>query len=429
MDIQLIIPIFIFALSFILRIPLALGMISASIIYFLIAGMDIGMVADVILNKIYSNYVIMCAPLFIFTANVMNSGKVTDNVFKFANGLVGRFRGGVAHVNVIASFIFSGMTGSAIADASGLGLMEIEAMRKEGYEDDFSCAVTAASATIGPVFPPSIPMVVYAMLSGASVGALFLAGMVPGILLGVVLLLYIAYIAKKRDYPISGGYPFKEFMIITFKALPALLTPVILLGGIYTGIMTPTEAGAVAACYSLLISLFVYRTMGLKKLFNILVDTIQSVGMLGLLVGGSFAFSFMVSAEGIPELVSNLMLVVTNNKYIFLLLVNLMFLALGMFVDTSAIQLVFIPIVLPLVNLMGIDLIHFGVITTLNMMIGLSTPPFGMLLFIVSGVSDTPLGGVIKETMPMVIAMLLVLILVTFFPQTILFIPQMVFGG
>ena len=195
-EIQLIVPTVIFILTFLLRIPFALGMIVACILYFLVAGMDLGMVAEVILNRIYTNYVIMCAPLFILTANVMNTGKVTDNIFKFAKGLVGGFKGGIAHVNVIASLIFSGMTGSAIADASGLGIIEIEAMRKEGYEDEFSCAVTAASATIGPVFPPSIPMIIYAMLSGASVGGLFLAGIVPGVLIAVALMIYIFYIYK-----------------------------------------------------------------------------------------------------------------------------------------------------------------------------------------------------------------------------------------
>jgi len=420
---------FIFILTFLLRIPFALGMIAACILYFMTAGMDPGMVAEIILNRIYANYVIMCAPLFIFTANVMNTGKVTDNIFKFAKGLVGGFKGGLAHVNVIASLIFSGMSGSAIADASGLGIMEIEAMRQEGYEDEFSCAITAASATIGPVFPPSIPMVIYAMLSGASLGELFLAGVVPGVLLAIALMIYIAYIANKKGYPVSGGYAIRDFLVIIFKALPALLTPVILLGGIYTGVMTPTEAGAVAAFYSLLISFFVYRTMGIKALFKVFVETVKTVGMLGLLVGGAFGLSYIVAAEQIPQVISNFVLGITENKYVFLMLVNIMFLVLGMFVDTSVIQLVFIPIALPLVQAMGIDLVHFGIITTLNMMIGLSTPPFGMLLFIVSGISDTPLGGIIKETMPMVCVMLLVLFFVTYFPEFVLFIPNMFFGG
>lgn len=420
-----IIPIVVLALAFILKIPIAFGMLSASILYLLASGGDMGLLVNNVCSSIYNNYIIMAAPLFVFTANVMNSGKVTDTVFKFANGLVGRWKGGTGHVNIVASLIFSGMTGSAIADASGLGLMEINQMRKEGYDDGFSCAITAASATIGPIFPPSIPFIVYALLSGASIGNLFLGGMVPGILIAVVLMIYVAYIANKRKYPCGVKYSLKEFMIFTFKALPALFTPVILLVGIYTGIMTPTEAGAVAAFYALIISCLVYKAMGLKKLLKILKDTAKTTGVLGLIVGGAFGFSYIVSVEQVPQTVSSFMMGITDNKYVFLALANILFLVLGMFIDTSVLQLVFIPMVLPLVQAMGIDLVHFGVVISLNMMIGLSTPPFGMLLFIVSGVSKTPLKKVIKEAMPMVVVMLVILIVITYVPDVVLFIPRM----
>jgi tripartite ATP-independent transporter DctM subunit len=317
------------------------------------------------------------------------------------------------------------MTGSAIADASGLGTMEIEAMRKEGYEDEFSCAVTAASATIGPVFPPSIPAVIYAMLSGASIGALFLGGAIPGIMLAVSLMVYIYFISRKRKYPTGEKFTGKEFLLFTLKAIPALLTPVILLGGIYGGVMTPTEAGAVAAFYALLISVFAYRVLGLKQLWAVFIDTVKSTGIIAIMVGAAGAFSFIIAKEQVPAAISSWMLGITDNKYVFLLIVNILFLILGMVIDTSVLQLVFIPMVLPLVNAMGIDLVHFGVVLTLNMMIGLSTPPFGMLLFITSGISDTPLKKVIKETMPMVYVMLVVLFLVTYVPDIILFVPRL----
>ena len=410
---------------FVFRLPIALGMLMTATFYLLAAGLDMGLVAAQVLTNLYSKYIIMAVPLFVFTANVMNTGKVTEMVFRFANGLVGRMRGGMGHVNVVASLIFSGMTGSAVADASGLGIMEIEGMRKYGYDDGFSCAITAASATIGPVFPPSIPMVFYAMLSGASIGALFLGGMVPGVLLALALMGYVAVIATVRKYPYGMKETFREFLADTVKAIPALLTPVILLGGIYSGVVTPTEAGALAAFWAILISVLFYRAMGLKALLKVILDTVKTTGTLSLIVGAAFTFSFIVAKENIPEMIANVMLGLTQNKYVLLLIINVLFLILGMFIDTSTITVVFIPMVLPLINQLGIDLVHFGVVIVLNMMIGLSTPPMGMLLFIVSGISGTPLGKVIKETLPMVVVMIGVLMLLTYVPEIVLFMPHL----
>jgi tripartite ATP-independent transporter DctM subunit len=425
MSIYLLIPVVIMVLTFILNQPIALGMLTGSALYFAATGMDIGLVAEKVLTNLYAKYVIMAVPLFVFTAKVMNTGKVTEKVFNFANSLVGKWPGGMGHVNVVASIIFSGMTGSAVADASGLGIMEIESMREQGYDDEFSCAITAASATIGPIFPPSIPFVMYAMLSGASIGKLFLGGMVPGLLIGVALMIYIAIVAKRRKYPKGAQYTLKEFFIHTFNAFPALLTPVILLGGIYSGVITATEAGAIAAFYALLISFFVYRVMGLQDLFRVLIDTVKTTGQLGIIVGSALTFSFIVGYEHVPDVIASFMLGLTSNKYILLLIINVLFLLFGMFIDTSTITLVFIPMVLPLVQELGIDLVHFGVVIALNMMIGLSTPPFGMLLFIVSGISNTPLARVIKEIIPMVFVLILVLLLITFIPDIVLFLPNL----
>lgn len=424
MNLPLIVFIACFALIFILRIPIAMGMLMASIFYFALADVDVGMAATQFLTNLNSKFILLAVPLFVFAAKVMNTGEVTEMVFRFANTLVGRWRGGMGHVNVVASIIFSGMTGSAVADASGLGIMEIEAMRQHGYEDGFSCGVTAASATIGPVFPPSIPMVFYAMLSGASIGNLFLGGMVPGILIGIALMIYIAFIARQRNYPRGQSYTLKEFGANTVRAFPALLTPVILLGGIYSGVVTPTEAGALAAFYAVLISFFVYRVMRFVKLWEILVDTVKTTGNLALIVGSAFCISYIVAIEHIPDLFAGILLGITENRYMLLFIINILFLVLGMFIDTMSITLVFIPMVLPLVNALGIDLVHFGVVVVLNMMIGLSTPPFGMLLFIVSGISDTPLKLVIKESIPMTAAMIIVLFLITYIPDIVLFIPD-----
>ncbi|MCK5199654.1 MAG: TRAP transporter large permease, partial [Spirochaetales bacterium] len=366
---------------------------------------EIAMTATQVLTGLNSNFILIAVPLFVFMAQVMNSGKITEMIFKFANAMVGNRKGGLGHVNVVASIIFSGMTGSALADASGLGLMEIKAMREHGYDDGFSCAITAASATIGPIFPPSIPMIFYAMLSGASIGALFMGGMIPGLMVGFALMIYIAFIANKRNYPRGVKIAFRDAITLTFTAFPALFSVIVLLGGIYTGIVTPTEAGALAALYAILISIIIYRALGWRELAKIILDTVKTTGILSLLVGSAFAFSYIVAIEHIPDAVANLLLTVTTNKYVLLLLINIMFLVLGMFIDTMAITLVFIPIVLPLVEALGINLVHFGVVITLNMMIGLSTPPFGMLLFVVSGISGTPLKTVIKEIFPMLLVL------------------------
>jgi tripartite ATP-independent transporter DctM subunit len=401
-------------------------MLMSSIFYCLLApGPAVGlqMAARQFLSSLDVKFILIAVPLFVFAAKVMNSGAVTEKIFRFANSLVGRWRGGMGHVNVVASIIFSGMTGSAVADASGLGIMEIEAMREQGYDDSFSCAITAASATIGPIFPPSIPMIFYAMLSGASIGKLFIGGMIPGILIGLALMAYIAFIANKRDYPRGEKYTLRQFIKSTVIAFPALMTPVILLGGIYTGVVTPTEAGALAGIYALLISVLVYRSLGLKQLLEVIVETAKTTGILTVIVGAAFSFSYIVAIEHIPSIFSGLLLGVTSNKYVLLLVINILFIILGMFIDTMAITLVFIPMVLPLVKLLGIDLVHFGVVIVLNMMIGLSTPPFGMLLFIVSGISGAPLKSIIKEIFPMLLVLIGVLFLITYVPWFVLYLP------
>lgn len=427
MNIALIVFFLSFITIFILRIPIALGMMMTSIFYFTIAqspAAEIAMTATQVLTGLNSNFILIAVPLFVFMAQVMNSGKVTEMIFKFANATVGNRKGGLGHVNVVASIIFSGMTGSALADASGLGMMEIKAMREHGYDDGFSCAITAASATIGPIFPPSIPMIFYAMLSGASIGALFMGGMLPGLMVGFALMIYIAFIANKRNYPRGMKVALREGILLTVKAFPALFSVIVLLGGIYSGIVTPTEAGALAALYAILISIFIYKALGLKELVNIVLATVKTTGVLSLLVGSAFAFSYIIAIEHIPDAVANLLLTVTTNKYILLLLINIMFLVLGMFIDTMAITLVFIPIVLPLVEALGINLVHFGVVITLNMMIGLSTPPFGMLLFVVSGISGTPLKTVIKEIFPMLLVLFAVLFLITYVPWFVMVVPN-----
>lgn len=425
MSFAFIIFLIIFILIFILKIPIPLGFFTVTAVYAYLSGFHLSIIAEKMVMGLYTKYIIMAVPLFIFTANVMNTGKVTEKIFRFANIIVGKFYGGMAHVNVIASIIFSGMTGSALADASGLGIMEIEAMREQGYADNFSCAITAASATIGPIFPPSIPMVFYSMLSGASIGKLFLGGMIPGLLIGVALMIYIAFIAKGRNYPRGESYTFRKAIAITISSFPALLTPVILLGGIYTGVMTPTEAAAVAAFYSLIISILVYRSMGKKELISIFINTLKMTGKISIIVATSFGICFVVTNERIPNVIAEWLINITTNRYIFLFIINIAFIILGMFININTITLVFIPIVLPLIEALGIDLVHFGVVIVLNMMIGLSTPPYGGLLFVTSGISGTPIKSIMKEMFPMLLVMYAVLFLITYVPQIVLFIPNL----
>jgi len=430
MNLPLIVLLVVFVTCFLIKLPIALGMMVSSIFYCLLnpspaATLDV--VANQFLNQVYVKYVMIAIPLFIFAAKVMNSGGVTDLIFKWANTLVGRWKGGLGHVNILASLIFSGMTGAATADAAGLGLMEIEAMRRSGYDDGFSCAITAGSATIGPIFPPSIPMILYATMSGVSVGALFLGGIIPGVLLAVFLMAYVAWIARKRNYPKEiVKYTLLSWLMLTFKALPALFTPVILLIGIYTGIFTPTEAGAIAGIWAISVSFLIYKTLGWNKLWCIFIDTVKTTGICSLLLGAAFSFSYIISFEKIPQLLSAFLLQVSTTKYLLLIFVNILFLILGMFIDTMVMIVVFVPIVLPLAETLGIDLVHFGVVIVLNMMIGLSTPPFGGLLFITSGVSGVSINVIIKEIIPIIFVLILVLVLITFIPQLVLFIPQLV---
>ncbi len=425
MDLQFYLPIIILGLTLIFNVPVTYGMMASGVFYLLFSGADIGMIVDQVMGTMFSGYVLMAVPLFIFTANVMNSGKVTDSMFEFCKGLVGKRRGALAYVNVLISLIFSGMTGSAIADASGIGIIEINAMEEDGYDKPFSCALTAASATIGPIFPPSIPFVIYAMLSGASVGKLFLGGMIPGIAIAIALMFYIAFISKKRNYPRGSTYKLGEFLKFSVKAFPALLTPVILLTGIYTGIVTPTEAGAIAAFYTLIISIFAYKVLSFKGFMKTLRDTALQTGAITILTGAASVFSYIVARENMPQMLAAFMMSITHNKYIILFFFNILFLLLGMFLDTSTLQFIFLPMVLPIVNAVGIDLVHFGVVISLNMMIGLSTPPFGFLLFITSGISKTPLGDIIREILPMVAVLLLVLFIITFIPEIVLFLPNL----
>jgi tripartite ATP-independent transporter DctM subunit len=416
----------VFILFFLLRGSIALGMVVSTITYCLLKGITLQEVVENMVIGFDNQFILLAIPLFVLSARVMNIGGVTTRIFNFADSSVGFLRGGLAHVNVVASIIFSGMTGSALADASGLGLMEIKAMDDGGYDRPFSCAVTAATATIGPIIPPSIPMVIFSMLSGASLGNLFLGGVIPGLLMGGAMMAYIAAVARRRNYPVGVWQGVRAFIQALAQAFLSLMTPVILLGGIYSGVFTPTEAGAAAALYAMILAIAIYREMGLGGLYREMVATVENVGFLSFIIAGAFVFSYVVTLEGISEKIAIAVVSMTANPYVLLFLLNILFLILGCFLDTMILMLVVIPMILPAVKALGIDLVHFGVVIVLNMMIGLCTPPYGMLLFTVSGLTKTPLGPVIKEVLPFIWVLISVLFLITYIPGIVLFLPRLV---
>jgi len=407
-----------------LRGPIGLAMIAGCIAYLGVTGRDMGLAAEQILNSLFGSFVLIAVPMFIFAANVMNSGSLSERIYGLAHALMGRFRGGLAHVNVLASVIFSGMSGSAIADAVGPGMVEIEMMSKGGrYPRAFAVAVSAASATIGPIIPPSIPMVLYALVSGASVGALFLGGVVPGFLMAAALMLVIIWIARRRKFPMEAPVAWAKIPRIFVRTLLPLLMPVVLLGGIYSGVFTPTEAAAVAALYALVLALFVYRALDWKGLVSVLSESARSSAVVGIIICGAFLFNYVLATEQIPALIADWFTSLGLGPLSFLLVVNLVFLVLGCLLDTTTLLLVLVPLLLPVARAVGVDLVHFGVVIVLNMMIGLLTPPYGVLLFVLSGLAGTPVKEIVRELVPFILALVAVLFLITFVPSLVLALP------
>ncbi len=401
------------------------AMIASGILYLLISGQDMGLTAEMILNGFFTAFVLLAVPLFIFAANVMNAGTISDRLLDFSLAMVGRFRGGLAHVNIFTSLIFSGMSGSAIADAAGVGKVLIGMMRREGrYPPGFAAAITGASATIGPIIPPSIPMVLYALVSDQSVGALFLGGVGPGLLMTVALMLMVWAIAWRRGFPTEGLIPWRDYPRIILRGIPPLLMPGILLGGIYGGVFTPTEAAAVAALYALILAGLVYRVLGLRKLFDILVDTIRASSVIALIIAGAFLFNYIVATEQIPNAIAAWLSEFDLSPTVFLLMVSVMFLGFGCFLDATTMMLVLVPIILPSMKALGIDLVHFGVVVVVNMMIGLITPPYGVLLFVINSLTGIELRAMIREIWAFIAVLLAALLLMILVPDIVLWLPR-----
>ena len=412
-------------LGMLLRMPIGFSMIVSGVAYLLVKRQDLGLVTEQIGNGLYNSDVLLAVPLFVFAANIMNAGTVSERIFDFCRILVGRMRGGLAQVDIIVSVIFSGMSGSAIADAAGPGLVTIRQMlKKPEYTRGFAGAVVIASATLGPVIPPSIPMVIYALVSGASVGALFLAGVVPGLLMAVLMMVVVAIIARQRNMPRDEPVPLRDWPGILFRGALPLSMPIVLLGGIYSGAFTPTEAAAVAALHSLILAAVVYRALSWRSFWGVVMESTRGAAVITIILAGSYMLNYAFTAEGVPQAIGQWVDSMHLARWQFLLLVNALFLVLGCFLDVSVLLLVFVPMLLPAVKALGIDLVHFGVLVVLNMMIGLIHPPFGMLLFVTKALTGIPIGEMMREGWPFLVMLLLLLLALTFFPEITLWLPH-----
>ena len=407
-------------------VPIAVAMGLTALITFVLLGESF--VLPIMAQRMYSattGFTLLAIPFFILAGNLMNTGGITRRVFAFALALVGHLRGGLGHVNVVSSMIFSGMSGAAVADAAGLGLVEMEAMTKNGYPKDFSAAITAASSTIGPVVPPSIPFVIYGSITGVSIGKLFLAGFIPGALMGLAMMVGVYFVSKRRDFPMRERASIR-FLLLTFKeAVLALFMPVIIIGGILGGLFTPTEAAVVASIYALIIGGFVYREITLRDLPSILWTSIeQSVKVLFIISAAGF-FGWMMVHQSIPEQVITGLTEFTSSRVTLLLVVIAVLIVLGCFLEGIAVLVITIPVFMPLIAQYGIDPVQFGVIMTLCSMLGLLTPPVGMSLYAVSSISDVPVGRLSVELSPYLLGIFMVLLLISFVPEISLWLPNL----
>ncbi|NDD09103.1 MAG: TRAP transporter large permease [Rhodobacteraceae bacterium] len=407
-------------------IPVAYAIIFGVVTYLGIGGQDLAIAGQTMVQRLFDGFLLLAVPLFIVSANIMNAGTLSDRLLNFCIALVGRFRGGMGHVNVVASLIFSGMSGSAVADAAGIGKVIIDMMVKSGkYTRGYAAAITAATATIGPIIPPSIPMVLYALVSNASIGSLFLGGIVPGLFMGAVLMGMNTLISHRRGFGNEEPVPLRELPAITVQATPALLMPAILLFGIYSGVTTPTEAAAIAALYALLIAGGLYRALKLRSLYDVFVESARSAASVGLVIGASMILTYVVVQENIPQAISGIFESSSISPLAFLILVNVLVLLLGCVLDATVIILVIVPLFIPTCNALGIDLVHFGVLIVVNSMIGLITPPYGILLFVINAVTGIPLKDIIAEIWAFLAILIAALVCMIAFPEIILWLPKM----
>ena len=409
-------------------VPVGWSLMIATILYFSMSRWNVAMFASAKLVDSLNSFSLISVPFFILTGILMNGAGITEKIFNFAKALLGHYTGGMAHVNVAASLIFSGMSGSAIADAGGLGQLEIKAMRDEGYDDDLCGGITAASCIIGPLVPPSISMIIYGVIANQSIAKLFLAGFVPGVLTTIALMIMCYAICKKRGYKKAKKATFKEQVQAFKDSFWALLTPVIIIGGIFTGKFTPTEAAIIAAAYSVFLGAFIYKELTLKSFFEHCIEAMSVSGVTCLMIITVTFFGDMIAREQTAMKIAEIFMQYAHSPLTVLVMINLLLLFLGMFIDALALQFLVLPMLIPVAAEVGIDLIFFGVMTTLNMMIGILTPPMGMALFVVAQVGKMSVSTVTKGVLPFLVPIFLTLVFITVFPEVVTFLPYLILG-
>ena len=414
-----------FAFFLLIGVPVAFVLGLTPLVAFISGGEIPHMLAAQRIFTGMDNPVLMAVPFFILAGNIMSAGGMTQRLVAFCNVLVGSFRGGLAYINVVISMLFAGITGAAVADTSAVGSILIPAMKKEGYDVDFSTAVTATSSTIGPIVPPSIPFIIYGVLGEVSIASLFLAGIIPGALLGLSQMGVVGYYARKRNYPKGSLKSVREALKATFDAALVLMMPLIILGGILTGMFTPTESACVAVFYALIISLFVYRDIRPIDLPKIIINTAVTSSLVMLVIGTASIFSWLLASEEIPQYITEAVINITHNRIAILLLVNIVLLMVGTFMETTASLIILTPVLLPLMNKIGVDPLHFGVIIVLNLVIGLTTPPVGVCLFIACAIGEIKLEQITKAILPFLLASIIVLLIVTYWESLIMVIPKL----
>ena len=408
----------------VMGVPVGWALGGASLLFMLWEGIPLGALVTQP-NSTLSNSILVAVPLYILAGELMNNGGVTVRIIAFCRAMVGHVHGALAQVNILASVIFSGMSGSAYADAAGMGTVLIKAMKDEGYEPEYAGAVTAASSTIGPIIPPSIAMIIFGSLTGTSIGALFLGGIVPGLLMGGGLMLLAWWIGRRRGHPRSQVATWRERGAATLSAVPSLLMPIIIIGGILSGVFTPTEAGAVAVAYALVLTIIYQRHAGLAQLGRLLqFAALRSAGVM-LVISFSALFGWLAIRERIPFMIADMMTSISDDPLVFLLMVNLLILGLGCVLDATTIILVIVPLFIPTCRELGIDLVHFGVLVVVNSMIGLITPPYGILLFVINAVTGIPLKEIIGEIWAFLAVLIGALLLLIMFPDLVLFLPRL----
>lgn len=412
-------------LLMVFKVPIAIGTGLATVVGIVVVGTLPLAVAVQRMFVGIDTFTLIAVPLFILTGRMMALGGITSDLINLSRVLVGYLRGGLAYINIVSSMFFAGITGSAASDTSSVGAILIPAMVEKGYERDFSVAVTATSSTIGVMIPPSIPMVIYGVASGSSIGRLFLGGVVPGVLVGLSLMAVTFVFARKRNYPVEERVSFGASIRIVMKGVPALFTIVIIVGGIVTGMFTPTEAAGIAALYSFLLGVLYYRELKLRDIPQILVEVATTTGMVALMIATASALGWLFANQGIPQLIGNALLSVTENRIIILLLINALLLFVGTWLDLSPAVIIFTPILLPIVTVLGIDPVHFGVIMVVNLAIGLFTPPVGVCLFVSCGIANISITDTIRAFLPYFFTMIGVLMLITYVPELVMYLPNL----